>query len=135
SPRTRAYLKEHGIELSQVAMAVVVQRLVLSDVAGVLFTANPQTGSKNEMLVEASWGLGEAVVSGLVQPDVLRIEKQTGRVTHATIADKQVMIPPGIPASVGTSHSETAVPEEKRRIPCVKGPDVTALWKLGLEAA
>ena len=43
SPRTRAYLKEHGIELSQVAMAVVVQRLVPSDVAGVLFTANPQT--------------------------------------------------------------------------------------------
>ena len=74
SPRTRAYLKEHGIELSQVAMAVVVQRLVPSDVAGVLFTANPQTGSKNEMLVEASWGLGESVVSGLVQPDVLRIE-------------------------------------------------------------
>jgi phosphohistidine swiveling domain-containing protein/uncharacterized membrane protein (DUF106 family) len=128
SPRTRAYLKEHGIELSQVAMAVVVQRLVPSDVAGVLFTANPQTGSKNEMLVEASWGLGEAVVSGLVQPDVLRIDKNTGRVIHATIADKQILIPPG-------AHEEHPVPEEKRRIPCVKGPDVAGLWKLGLQAA
>jgi phosphohistidine swiveling domain-containing protein/uncharacterized membrane protein (DUF106 family) len=128
SPRTRAYLKEHGIELSQVAMAVVVQRLVPSDVAGVLFTANPQTGSKSEMLVEASWGLGEAVVSGLVQPDVLRIDKSAGRVIHARIADKQVMIPPG-------SHGEVPVEESRRRIPCVKGPDVTGLWKLGLQAA
>jgi len=135
SPRTRAYLQQHGIELSQVAMAVVVQRLVPSDVAGVLFTANPQTGSKSEMLVEASWGLGESVVSGLVQPDVLRIEKQTGRVTHATIADKQVMIPAGAPATGGPSHGETPVPAEMRRIPCVKGPDVTALWKLGLQAS
>jgi pyruvate,water dikinase len=128
SPRTRAYLKEHGIELSQVAMAVVVQRLVPSDVAGVLFTANPQTGSKDEMLVEASWGLGESVVSGLVQPDVLRIEKQAGRVIHARIADKQVMIRPG-------THGESPVEDSRRRIPCVKGPDVTGLWKLGLQAA
>src|SRR3954469_19616272 len=124
SPRTRAYLKEHGIELSHVAMAVVVQRLVPSDVAGVLFTANPQTGSKNEMLVEASWGLGEAVVSGLVQPDVLRIDSQTGRVVHARIADKQVQIVPrGLPTSVGESpaNHETPVPEARRRIPSVKG--------------
>lgn len=128
SPRTRAYLKEHGIELSQVAMAVVVQRLVPSDVAGVLFSANPQTGSKNEMLVEASWGLGESVVSGLVQPDVLRIDKSTGRVIHARIADKQIMIPPGM-------HGEVPVEEARRRIPCVKGGDVSALWKLGIQAA
>ncbi|MDB5322771.1 MAG: hypothetical protein JWN40_4402 [Phycisphaerales bacterium] len=128
SPRTRAYLKEHGIELSQVAMAVVVQRLVPSDVAGVLFTANPQTGSKDEMLVEASWGLGESVVSGLVQPDVLRVDKQTGRVVHARIADKQVMIRPG-------THGDVPVEEPRRRIPCVKGPDITGLWKLGLQAA
>jgi pyruvate,water dikinase len=128
SPRTRAYLKEHGIELSQVAMAVVVQRLVPSDVAGVLFSANPQTGSKNEMLVEASWGLGESVVSGLVQPDVLRIDKSTGRVIHARIADKQIMIPPGM-------HGEMPVEESRRRIPCVNGGDVSALWKLGIQAA
>jgi pyruvate,water dikinase len=136
SPRTRAYLKEHGIELSQVAMAVVVQRLVPSDVAGVLFTANPQTGSKNEMLVEASWGLGEAVVSGLVQPDVLRIDSETGRVVHARIADKQVYIPPAKGSAAGPSdHQEHPVPEAMRRIPSVKGPDVTGLWKLGLQAA
>ena len=76
SPRTRTYLAEHGIDLAQVAMAVVVQKLVPADVAGVMFGANPQTGSHAEMLIEASWGLGEAVVSGRVQPDVLRIDRE-----------------------------------------------------------
>jgi pyruvate,water dikinase len=130
SPRTRAYLRQHGIDLATVAMAVVVQRLVRADVAGVLFTANPQTGSKAEMLIEASWGLGEAVVSGLVQPDVLRIDRNTGRVLHATIADKQVMIPSGAEA-----HAEVPVSNEKRRIPCLKSPDVHQLWQLGAKAA
>ena len=79
SPRIRSYLREHGIDASRVAMAVVVQRLVSAQVAGVLFTANPQTGTRHEMLVEASWGLGESVVSGRVQPDVLRLKgKQAG---------------------------------------------------------
>jgi pyruvate,water dikinase len=130
SPRTRAYLKEHGIDLANVAMAVVVQRLVPADVAGVLFTANPQTGSKSEMLIEASWGLGEAVVSGLVQPDVLRIDRSTGRVVHARIADKQVMIPPG-----ADHHAEIPVPHDKRRVPCLKPNEVLDLWKLGNKAA
>ncbi len=130
SPRTRAYLHQHGIDIHQVAMAVVVQRLVPSDVAGVLFTANPQTGSRHEMLIEASWGLGEAVVSGRVQPDVLRLEGATGRVVHARIADKQIMIPPG-----GHSHEDVPVDEDRRTIPCLKSADVTALWKLGQKAA
>jgi rifampicin phosphotransferase len=73
SPRTRIYLAEHGINLSQVSMAVVVQKLVPADVAGVLFSANPQTGSRHEMIVEASWGLGESVVSGRLQPYFFRI--------------------------------------------------------------
>lgn len=128
SPRTRAYLKEHGIELAHVAMAVVVQRLVSAEVAGVLFSANPQTGSRTEMLVEASWGLGEAVVSGMVQPDVLRIERASGRVLEARIADKQVMISPG-------GHAQVAVPDDRRQAHCLRGADVQALWKLGLKAA
>jgi rifampicin phosphotransferase len=130
SPRTRAYLKQHGIDLANVAMAVVVQKLVPADVAGVLFTANPQTGSKAEMLIEASWGLGEAVVSGLVQPDVLRIDRNTGRVFHARIADKQIMIPPG-----ADHHEEVPVEADRRRVPCLKSPDVLELWKLGVKAA
>ncbi len=61
-----------------------------ADVAGVLFTTNPSGIPPREMLLEASWGLGEAVVSGQVQPDALRLDWASGRVLAATIADKHV---------------------------------------------
>jgi phosphohistidine swiveling domain-containing protein/uncharacterized membrane protein (DUF106 family) len=128
SPRIRTYLKEHGIEQSRVAMAVLVQRLVSADVAGVLFTANPQTGGRREMLVEASWGLGESVVSGRVQPDVLRLDRATGRVLHAAIADKRVYLPAG-------AHEERPVEDSRRKLPCLRGSDVLQLWELGKLAA
>lgn len=127
SPRTRTYLAEHGIELAAVAMAVVVQRLVAAEVAGVMFCANPRTGSRREMLIEASWGLGEAVVSGRVQPDVLHVDRQTGRVVEAVIADKQLCIRPG-------SHEEQPVPDDQRRVACLKSADVAKLWELGRHA-
>ena len=101
TPRIRAYFKEHGIDATNVAMAVVVQRQISADVAGVLFTVNPnqRTGraARQEMLIEASWGLGESVVSGRVQPDVLRIDAGTGRIIAAAIADKQVQLQPSAP--------------------------------------
>lgn len=127
SPRTRTYLRERGIELSAVAMAVVVQRLVPAEVAGVLFCANPRTGSRREMLIEASWGLGEAVVSGRVQPDVLRVDRETGRVLDAVVGNKQLCIRPG-------NHEEQAVEEEKRGIVCLKSTDVMKLWELARRA-
>ena len=128
SPRIRTYLSEHGIDPARVAMAVVVQRLVTADVAGVLFTANPQTGTLEEMLVEASWGLGESVVSGRVQPDVLRLEHETGRVLAATIADKRVHLSAG-------AHEERLVEESRRRMPCLRGRDVHRLWQVGRSVA
>ena len=127
SPRTRTYLSEHGIELAAVAMAVVVQRLVPADVAGVLFCANPRTGSRREVLIEASWGLGEAVVSGRVQPDVLRVDRETGRVVEAVVADKQIWIRAG-------SHDEQPVEEQRRKTACLKSADVVKLWELGRRA-
>jgi pyruvate,water dikinase len=127
-PRTRAYLQEHGIDIRTVSMAVVVQRLVPADVAGVLFTANPNDGAFHEMLVEASWGLGEMVVSGRVQPDILRLERETGKVIQATIADKQVHLRVG-------HREERPVEESRRRLPCLEGKDVEQLWKLGRKTA
>jgi rifampicin phosphotransferase len=127
SPRIRAYLRERDIDPSQVAMAVVVQRLVSAEVAGVLFTSNPHDCKCREMLVEASWGLGESVVSGRVQPDVLRIEEKTGRVLAAAIADKRVQLSAG-------SREEQPVEESCRRRPCLGGRDVHRLWQLGKRA-
>ena len=65
SERALAYLREQGLSPFQADMGVVVQRLGRAQAAGVLFTLNPLTGREEEMVVEAAWGLGEVVVSGL----------------------------------------------------------------------
>ncbi|MEU6700621.1 PEP/pyruvate-binding domain-containing protein [Pseudonocardia sp. NPDC046786] len=67
--RAIAYRRRRGIDPSGAAVAVVVQRMVPADSAGVLFTANPVTGARDEIVVDAGAGLGESVVSGLVTPD------------------------------------------------------------------
>jgi pyruvate,water dikinase len=129
TPRTRSYLAERGIPLDRVAMAVVVQRQVAADVAGVLFTANPRTGDLREMVVEACWGLGEALVSGKVQPDVWRIKRDAGEVIERRIADKQQMLSPD---GVG---EESPVPEAMRRKPCLDDDALQSLHQLGLRSA
>ncbi len=80
------------------------------------------------MLIEASWGLGEAVVSGLVQPDILRLDCQTGRVIHANIADKRILVR-------AEDGQEQPVEEDRRRLPCVRSSDVAKLWEIGRRAA
>ena len=125
--RIHAYLNEHEIDHSTVAMAVVVQRLVPADVAGVLFTADPSGGGRKEMLIDANWGLGETVVGGHVQPDVLRLDAVTGRVLSASIADKTVYI------SAGTA-GEKPVEESRRKRACLNSRDVHGLWLLGRQA-
>lgn len=67
--RAVAYRERLGIDPAEVAMAVVVQRLVVADHAGVMFTADPVTGDRTRVVVDSNPGLGEAVVSGLVTPD------------------------------------------------------------------
>lgn len=127
TPRTRAYLAEQGIPIERVSMAVVVQRLVAAEVAGVLFTINPGGVDQTQMVIEASWGLGEAVVSGEVQPDSLTLDRADGRVLQATIADKTVRVDPA------TGHA-TEVNESQRRKSCLDSQSVHALWKAGLQS-
>jgi pyruvate,water dikinase len=118
--RAIAYRERQGIDQQTVKLAVVVQRMVAAEVAGVLFTANPVTGARDELVIHASPGLGEAVVSGLVTPDyfVLRkrwwgwsiVERRTGR--------REVVVQPR--AAGGTEHvlpdtvvaSQPALPDQ-----------------------
>src|SRR5262249_61540300 len=80
SERARAYRRQQGVGGNGLAMAVVVQRLVPAEVAGVLFTRDPLDPEGRRMLVEASWGLGESVVSGQVTPDRFHLARDTGAV-------------------------------------------------------
>lgn len=86
--RALAYRARADIDPARVSLAVVVQRLVDADAAGVLFTANPATGRRTETVINAAFGLGEALVGGEVTPDELTVEQ--GRVTARTTADKRV---------------------------------------------
>ncbi len=92
TPRAMAYRHEMGIEHDAVAMAVVVQLMVSSDVSGILFTANPATGERSEMIINASFGLGEAVVGGQVTPDTYTVDRETMKATDTIIGAKEQKI-------------------------------------------
>jgi pyruvate,water dikinase len=72
--RAIAYRLNTQIDQGSVALAVVVQELVVADAAGIMFTANPINGNRDELVINAAWGLGEAVVSGAVPPDTITVQ-------------------------------------------------------------
>ncbi|MCF7974935.1 MAG: hypothetical protein K9N55_14035 [Phycisphaerae bacterium] len=125
--RITSYLQEHGISVAQVAMAVVVQELVHADCAGVLFTCHPRTGAMDEMLIEGSWGLGEALVSGDVQPDVIRVGYESCEVRAYQVSDKQQQLRPG---GVGMEP----VPETLQKKACLNYNQIQQLWRIGQRA-
>src|SRR5829696_1688112 len=108
--RAMAYRARQGIAPETVSLAVVVQEMVPSEAAGVMFTANPANGRRNEAVVSAACGLGESVVSGSVTTDDIVVDKDSGRVISCDTADKEVMT---VYAESGTE--EQPVPEARRR--------------------
>lgn len=88
SERALSYRFQAGIANADLAMAVVIQRLVAADVAGVAFTANPVTGARDEILVNASRGLGEHVVSGMVHPDEFVLDRPTFTVKSSRLGNE-----------------------------------------------
>ncbi len=86
--RAVAYRRHQGIDDRGLAMAVVVQRFVPAEVAGVLFTRDPLDAEGRRMLVEASWGVGEVVVSGRVTPDRYHLDRETGAVLASHVVAK-----------------------------------------------
>lgn len=88
--RAVTYRLRNGFDQRKIHMAVVVQQMVLSQAAGILFTADPVTGNRKVAAVDAGFGLGEALVSGLVNPDVFKV--RDGEVIAKTVAAKQLAI-------------------------------------------
>src|ERR687893_2058425 len=86
------YRTRNGIDQGTVRLAVVVQQMVQAATAGVLFTADPVTGTRHHSVIDASPGLGEAVVSGAVNPDRFVVDSDTGEVLERRIGDKRVLI-------------------------------------------
>ncbi|HEY8491987.1 MAG TPA: PEP/pyruvate-binding domain-containing protein, partial [Dehalococcoidia bacterium] len=110
----RAYREALGVREERAAMAVVVQALVPAEVSGVAFTVDPVTGDDGVILIDASWGLGEAIVSGAVTPDHFRVRKRDLAVLERHIQEKTLRT---VPADEGT-YTEAVPPEEAAR-PCL----------------
>jgi len=126
--RAIAYRAQQGIPADDVALAVVVQFLVPAESAGILFTANPLNGRLDQILINASWGLGEAVVGGLVTPDTLTVDKSSGEVINRETGEKlvQTLRVPG-----GTE--EVTVPQSLRRAPVLSDEQAAKLAGLGVQ--
>ncbi len=125
--RAMAYRARQCIDPAEVALAVVVQAMVEADAAGVMFTANPTNGRRDEVVLSAAWGLGESVVSGSVTTDDLVVEKSTLHVTSRTTADKAVMT-----VYAGERTREVAVPPQRRGGPVLDDKAAAALAELGV---
>jgi pyruvate,water dikinase len=90
--RAVSYRASRGIDPGSVRLAVVVQRMVDAEVAGVLFTANPLTGKRRQAVIDANPGLAEAVVAGATTPDHFVVNTATGEIVERCVGDKQVVV-------------------------------------------
>jgi pyruvate,water dikinase len=120
------YRAKQGFDDRSVDIAVVVQQLVYSEKAGVLFTSHPVTGEPTT-IIEGSWGLGEAVVSGSVSPDNYVFDQRTNRVVDRYIANKLIEIVPD--GDHGTI--EVAVDKDRQDIPVLDDRQVVELARFG----
>jgi len=121
------YRTQQGFEHSDVNIAVVVQQMVDAEKSGVLFTSHPSTGEP-KMIVEAAWGLGEAVVSGSVSPDNYVLDRETGTVEDVTVADKKVLME----KDEATGETvEREVPEADRERRVLADEELSALRDIG----
>ncbi len=131
--RVQAYSQAKGLSAEH-EIAVIIQQLVHAESSGVLFTANPVTGQRNHAMISAAWGLGEAIVGGLVTPDTLIVDKATGRVLTRETADKQVMtVRVATKSGAESGTEEQPVPETKRSAPVLSDEQAAELVRLGVQ--
>jgi rifampicin phosphotransferase len=128
--RATAYRATRGFDQLSARIAVVVQAMVAADVAGVMFTANPLTGATDELVINATWGLGEALVSGIATPDEHLLALPSLRVRSERRGDKQTQVVRDPAMGSGTITQDT--PEEDRRRFALEPAQVYAVGELGL---
>jgi pyruvate,water dikinase len=120
-----AYRRDHGLPEDGLALAVLVQRLVVADASGVAFSVDPVSGRRDRMIVNATWGLGESLVAGHVTPDGWTLDKADLRVVENRPSEKAKMT-----VLTGDRTRELAVPTFLRDRPALADADVVAVATL-----
>jgi pyruvate, water dikinase len=124
--RATSYRERLGPGGEAPAMGVAVQLMVDAAVSGVMFTCNPVSGDPSTIAVNASWGLGLAVVGGEVTPDEYRLSKVTGELLQRTVGSKDIQYVPG-----DSGAARVEVPDERREEPCLDDAQLEALFEVG----
>jgi len=128
TPRAIFYRTEKGFKHEQVLISVGVQKMVNARSAGVMFTINPVTGDRSQIIIEGAWGLGETVVSGAETPDHFVVDKQTLEIIERKIAKKTAEYI----RNLETGKTESAVvPPERQDKPCITDEEIHRLAQLG----
>ncbi len=125
--RAILYRQRNGFDHREVALSVVVQRMVDADVAGILFTADPVSGDRRTSVIDAGFGLGEALVSGVVTADRFRVDRRDGAIVERHISDKSLSIVPAVEGGV----ERRALRGERRTMASLDDRRVLELSALG----
>lgn len=128
TPRAIFYRQAKGFLKTKVSVAVVVQEMIESEVSGIVFTVHPVTKDKNQLIIEAGWGLGEAIVSGQVTPDAYIIDKQNLSILDINIAKQGMMII----RKAGGGVKRAAVVKTKQEKQKLSGRQIIELAKICL---
>ncbi len=126
--RMASYRREHNLPSDSLGVAVLVQRLIPAEVSGVVFSANPISGSKDEIMINSAWGLGESVVSGKVTPDTLIVNKADFVVKDKHLGEKGLMT---VLSEDGTT--EVSVPVSKRQAFTLDAEQTREITQLALD--
>jgi pyruvate,water dikinase len=128
SPPAITYRARLGAAAGEPAMGVAVQLMVDAEVSGVMFTCNPVSGDPSMVAINASWGLGLAVVGGEVTPDDYLVSKVTREVVREQVQAKEVEY---VPDAEGRGAVRVEVAEERRELPCLDAAAVETLVDVG----
>lgn len=124
SERALSYAGQQSLNETDLVMAVVIQKMVESEVSGVMFTKNPVTGNINEIMIEAGFGLGEILVQGMITPDNFIVDKNELEIKQKDIQKQETML-----VFQGGESKEMAVPNGDR--PALSDEQVIELANLG----
>ncbi|PIR92753.1 hypothetical protein COU01_00055 [Candidatus Falkowbacteria bacterium CG10_big_fil_rev_8_21_14_0_10_44_15] len=126
TPRAIFYRYEKKLSDQAVQVAVVVQAMVQSEISGIAFSAHPVTRAKNQMVIEAGWGLGEAIVSGQVTPDTYVIDKRDFSIIDINVSEQKRMLVKKINGGIIWK----AVPKDKQNKQALSGKQIIELARM-----
>ncbi len=128
TPRAIVYRFEKNLQDQKVSVAVVIQKMIQSEVSGICFTVHPVTNDDDQMVIEAGWGLGEAIVGGMVTPDTAVLTKEDLGILDINISEQTMMI-----TRTSTGTKEVEVPKARQEKQKLSGEKLIDLAKICLK--